>query len=133
MKETRPESIGGLVDALETKRYDLELLGAVFKGILKELEEEEKEIQDTLFNSFTKDQIRGALGTRVKAEIKPKNHYSLSNKKTLASFVMATGAWDIFTSHLNSRAIKDRLKAGIEMTEMGVRVWESIEIVLKPI
>lgn len=133
MQDEQPDSLGGLIDALALIRDDKAAATAAFNQLIKEMSLDEEDIKDQLFDALKAGKLRGGLGSNVQAIIRPKSHYSLSNKEALVAFAKANDAFDIFTSRLNSRAIKDRIKAGVDVSEMGVRDWESLEIVLKPI
>lgn len=74
----------------------------------KQLEEQEKLVKEYLINNLPKSQASGVSGKVANAKIERDTVPTITDKKKFLAYVKKTGDFDLITSSMNPRAVKER-------------------------
>lgn len=74
----------------------------------KEIEEQEKLVREYLINNLPKSQASGVSGKVANAKIERETVPTVTDKAKFLAYVKKTGQFDLITSSMNTRAVKER-------------------------
>lgn len=88
--------------------YELRERRLAIKREMDAVEEQEKAVKEYLINNLPKSQASGVSGKVANAKIERDTVPTVTDKKKFLAHVKKTGDFDLITSSMNARAIKDR-------------------------
>lgn len=88
--------------------YELRERRLAIKRQMEEVEEQEKAVKEYLINNLPKSQASGVSGKVANAKIERDTVPTVTDKKKFLAHVKKTGDFDLITSSMNARAVKDR-------------------------
>lgn len=117
IKKTK-KPIGVLVDKLYDLRQEIERINA---KELKPLQEKRIKLEQRIMDRMFADGTSSVRSKNALVSIKKTRHLSVKDRRRLENYIKKTGAFDLFTNHINSKAFFDRLDEGIVIP--GIEVY----------
>lgn len=116
MSKKYPKSVGACVDLLYQRRAER----LAVQARVEELKADEADLERHIFNTFGKQELRGAKGTVASASIKEENVPTMEDWEAFRAWVVKTKSWDLLQKRLSSTAVRERWNAGKEVPGVGV-------------
>lgn len=111
-----PKSVGACVDLLYQRRAERQALAKQ----LEDLKGEEADLEDHIFKTFSKQDLRGAKGAVANASIKEDNVPTIEDWDLFFEHVKKTKSWDMLQRRLSTTAVRERWKSNKEVPGVGV-------------
>lgn len=111
-KKVKPEeSLGSLVDKL----YQLKLEKSEISAKEAEIKQKISELEDTILNRFSKDELSGASGKLAKLSVTQKLCPNIEDWDAFYEYIARENAWDLLQRRVSSTAYQARVEEGVEV------------------
>lgn len=116
MSKKYPKSVGACVDLLYQRRAER----LAVQARVEELKADEADLERHIFNTFGKQELRGAKGSVASASIKEDNVPTIEDWDVFFEHVKKTKSWDMLQRRLSTTAVRERWKSNKEVPGVGV-------------
>lgn len=125
----RQLKIGTLIDRLwkadqAVKAKELEI---------KKLKAKREEVEDEIYNRFTKDQINGASGRLAKVSLRRSQNGTITDYDALEKYVYRHKALELLQTRVSQKAWKERVANNKGRPIPGIETFERVAISLRKV